>query len=382
MKNMKATVPTVFSLQGATARDPYQCPRCGDGGAPPSTAPRTLDPRPIQNRVLNPETSTPPWSRDVSRIPDSSEPPVPIQAGRILVADDDEGLRHIISTALVHAGFEVNAASDGQEAWEALLHERYDLLVTDIEMPRLPGINLIKRIREVGMSLPVIIASGTFPVERVRNDPQLQIAAALAKPFRIPELLDTVRDVLVASRGETTKQNAAAREWQSAFQQDATPSNASFPLTAVQPKAPKTLSRRVLIAEDDSVVRSSLAAVLESEGYVVEEARDGIEAVTRAIEHSPDLVLLDLNMPHWDGWTAFSQLDRVIPLLPIVVITARPNQYEKAVRLVVDAFMEKPLNIPILVHAIKRLTGEDETRHVRRITNRAFVTQLLGSEDH
>jgi CheY-like chemotaxis protein len=186
----------------------------------------------------------------------------------------------------------------------------------------------------------------------------------------------------VASRGETTKQNAAAREWQSAFQQDATPSNASFPLTAVQPKAPKTLSRRVLIAEDDSVVRSSLAAVLESEGYVVEEARDGIEAVTRAIEHSPDLVLLDLNMPHWDGWTAFSQLDRVIPLLPIVVITARPNQYEKAVRLVVDAFMEKPLNILILVHAIKRLTGEDETRHVRRITNRAFVTQLLGSEDH
>jgi hypothetical protein len=41
--------------------------------------------------------------------------------------------------------------------------------------------------------------------------------------------------------------------------------------------------------------------------------------------------------------------------------------------------MEKPLNIPILLRAIKRLTGEDENRRVRRITNRAFVTQLLGS---
>ena len=41
--------------------------------------------------------------------------------------------------------------------------------------------------------------------------------------------------------------------------------------------------------------------------------------------------------------------------------------------------MEKPLNIPILVRAIKRLTSEDEDRHVRRITNRAFVTQLLSS---
>jgi chemosensory pili system protein ChpA (sensor histidine kinase/response regulator) len=158
--------------------------------------------------------------------------------------------------------------------------------------------------------------------------------------------------------------------------------SASLPLTAEQPKAPKALPKRVLIADDDSVVRGSLAAVLESEGYMVDEARNGIEAVTRAIENLPDLVLLDLNMPHWDGWTAFSQLDRATPLLPIIVITARPNQYEKAVQLGVDAFMEKPLNIPILVRAIKRLTGEDEKRHVRRITNRAFVTQLLGSQDH
>jgi CheY-like chemotaxis protein len=148
-----------------------------------------------------------------------------------------------------------------------------------------------------------------------------------------------------------------------------------------EPENRPALPKRVLIADDDSLVRGSLAAVLESEGYVVDEAHNGIEAVTRAIEHSPDLVLLDLNMPHSDGWTAFSQLDRVTPLLPVIVITARSNQYEKAVLLGVDAFMEKPLNISNLVRAIKRLTSEDENRHVRRITNRAFVTQLLGSAD-
>lgn len=155
--------------------------------------------------------------------------------------------------------------------------------------------------------------------------------------------------------------------------------SASLPLTGKQPKSPDAVPIRVLIAEDDSIVRGSLAAVLESEGCVVDEARNGIEAVTRAIKHLPDLVLLDINMPHSDGWTAFSQLDRVTPLLPIVVITARPNQYEKAVRLGADAFMEKPLNIPVLVRAIKRLTSEDKKRHLRRITNPAFVTQLLGS---
>jgi CheY-like chemotaxis protein len=138
------------------------------------------------------------------------------------------------------------------------------------------------------------------------------------------------------------------------------------------------VTKRILIADDDASVRSGLAAVLELEGFVVDEAENGIKAVTRAIEHAPDLVLLDLNMPHWDGWTAFSQLDRVTPLLPIIVITARPNQYEKAVRLGVDAFMEKPLDFPTLLNAIATLIKEEPARHISRVTDRKFVTRLLS----
>jgi DNA-binding response OmpR family regulator len=153
-------------------------------------------------------------------------------------------------------------------------------------------------------------------------------------------------------------------------------------LTTEKPQPSKTNHNRILIADDDALVRGSLAAVLESEGFVVNEAENGVKAVTSAIEHAPDLVLLDLNMPHWDGWTAFSQLDRVAPLLAVIVITARPNQYPKAVQLGVDAFMEKPLDIPILVRAIKDLTSEEENRRMRRITHRGFVTQLLGGSEN
>jgi CheY-like chemotaxis protein len=137
--------------------------------------------------------------------------------------------------------------------------------------------------------------------------------------------------------------------------------------------------KRILVADDDVIVRGALAAVLESEGYAVDEAHNGIETVTRAIEHSPDLVFLDLNMPQLDGWRAFVQLDHVTPLVPVIVITARPHQYKEAVRLGVDAFMEKPLNIPLLLRAIKRLVSETPGQHVRRITSRAFVTRLLSS---
>ena len=186
-------------------------------------------------------------------------------------------------------------------------------------------------------------------------------------------------------RGRVASPSAAnlvmARDWYSTFQHDTTLPGSSRPAGAEEPSARNATSRCILIADDDAVVRGSLAAVLEAEGYAVDEARNGIEAVTRSINHAPDLILLDLNMPHWDGWTAFSQLDRVTPLLPVIVITARPHQYEKAVELGVDAFMEKPLNIPLLVSTIRRLTREDKRRRVRRITNPDFVTELLSSAD-
>ena len=182
-------------------------------------------------------------------------------------------------------------------------------------------------------------------------------------------------------RGGSPREHASAREWGSLFHHEATIPSEPLPLAAVQPEASKAFHHHVLIADDDALVRGSLAAVLESEGLVVDEANDGMEAVKRAAVHAPDLVLLDLNMPKMDGWTAFAKLDRVRPLVPVIVITARPHQYQEAVRLGVDAFMEKPLDIPILVSAIKRLTSEDENRHVRRITSATFVTQLLGSTD-
>ena len=135
--------------------------------------------------------------------------------------------------------------------------------------------------------------------------------------------------------------------------------------------------RRILIVDDDALVRASLAAVLHCEGYEVYGAEDGYAAIGSAIDHHPDLVLLDLNMPNMDGWVAFLKLENACPLVPVIVLTARPHQYKHAVKLGVDAFMEKPLNFPVMLRAIRKLTYESEDRHTRRITNPGFVTRLL-----
>jgi DNA-binding response OmpR family regulator len=312
------------------------------------------------------QTLTSAQPRDGSWDTGPSQPPVPARGQRILVADDEEDIRLLISSVLADDGFDVNTTSNGEQAWEALLHEPYDLLITDNEMPCLAGIELIERIRKAGLSLPIIMASGFFSGEGVRDYAQLQIAAVISKPFDICEFLNIVRIALRVSKAATATDPGPFV-------------GPRLPLSTPPPQDSKPAHNHVLIVDDDFLVRGSLASVLESEGYVVDEARNGIEAVTHAIEYAPDLVLLDLNMPHADGWAAFQQLDRVTPLLPVIVITARPNQYQEAVRVGVDAFMEKPLNIPVLVRAIKRLTSENEKRHVRRITNPAFVTRLLDN---
>jgi DNA-binding response OmpR family regulator len=308
---------------------------------------------------MYPQTRAPASPRDDLRVADPLRLADPAGRQKILIADDEEDIRQLILAILAGSGFEVDTVSDGERAWEAVRQGHYDLLIADNEMPRLTGMKLIERIRASGMSLPVVIVSGSLALELVPDHLQLQIAAIIAKPFDIDEFLNVVQTVLRPKDGEANTSGG-------------TVANALPPDLETRP-------HHVLIVEDDSIVRDSLVAALESEGYVVDEANSGMEAVSHAIEHVPDIVLLDLNMPYCDGWTTFSQLDRLTPLVPVIVITARPNQYEQAVRLRVDAFMEKPLNLPVLVRAIKRLTDEDENRHVRRITNPAFVTQLLDN---
>ncbi len=142
---------------------------------------------------------------------DFSLAPVTARLRRILVADDNECVRLGATALLARAGFGVDAAADGLEAWEALQQEHYDLLVTDHEMLRLTGLKLIERIRDAGMSLPIIMASGSCRTEEVRAFAQLQIAAFIPKPFEIREFLTVVRMALQESDKPTVTSHRAFR---------------------------------------------------------------------------------------------------------------------------------------------------------------------------
>ena len=111
---------------------------------------------------------------------------------RILVVEDDRDLRQFNAGVLIHSGYAVDVAEDGAAAWDALQANRYNLLITDNNMPRLTGMELLKKLRSARMGLPVIMATGTVPTQELAQNPWLEPVATLAKPYATGQLLDTV----------------------------------------------------------------------------------------------------------------------------------------------------------------------------------------------
>jgi DNA-binding response OmpR family regulator len=135
-------------------------------------------------------------------------------------------------------------------------------------------------------------------------------------------------------------------------------------------ESPRTFPR-LLLADDDATVRASLTDLLTMEGYVVIPARDGQHALELAASTEFDLVLLDLNMPVKNGWDTFEHLTSKHPLLPVVIITARPNQWFTAIGAGVGALLEKPMDIPTLLRTIRRLLAEPTKTRLARIAGQA-----------
>jgi CheY-like chemotaxis protein len=136
----------------------------------------------------------------------------------------------------------------------------------------------------------------------------------------------------------------------------------------------------ILLADDDPEILASLCAALSSEGYEVITANNGREACASFMRHQVDLVLLDLRMPVRDGWAAFERLTTTNPLVPIVMITARPDQYPLAVAAGVAAFMEKPLDLPLLIRAIDELLVEPVEQRLSRLAGRRPIARYLSKD--
>lgn len=118
------------------------------------------------------------------------------RAKKILVVDDEAGIRNLLFDALSSEGFNVSLAKDGQDSLDQMENRRFDLLITDINMPCVDGIELLKRMKKAGRKERVIIMTGKPVSHRLLEGDIPPVFTQLNKPFPMNSLLEVVISAL------------------------------------------------------------------------------------------------------------------------------------------------------------------------------------------
>ena len=114
----------------------------------------------------------------------------------VMVVDDDEKLRRLVGTVLSRAGHDIVAAADGEEALRLLGEKSPDLMVTDLNMPRMDGSRLVEEVRKRDPMLPLIVLTGLGTVDRAVEMMQKGACDFIAKPFNAEQLTGAVKRAL------------------------------------------------------------------------------------------------------------------------------------------------------------------------------------------
>ncbi len=123
--------------------------------------------------------------------------------GRVLVVDDDTGLREAVLRALRKKGYEAVGATDGLQGIHRLQHEAYDVIVTDLQMPRLDGLGLLREVRRLGYPQPLVVQTTVL-------DAPLEDVLRRAGAFRVLRKSDSL-ETLLQSVAEAQRAALAAR---------------------------------------------------------------------------------------------------------------------------------------------------------------------------
>ncbi len=132
---------------------------------------------------------------------------------KILVVDDDRVTAHVLRKALVADGFSATVVRDGIEALEALRTKRFDLLLLDVWMPRMNGLEVLAELRSRNVNTRVVVMTSDDTPETVLKAVRDQAFRYVHKPIAPPELIQTVREALAAPESRPIDVVSAKPEW-------------------------------------------------------------------------------------------------------------------------------------------------------------------------
>ena len=225
----------------------------------------------------------------------------------VLIVDDNIPVLELLEKVLALASYDVFKAPGGQQALDVFRRESIDVVITDIAMPGMGGVEFLKAIRENNASVPVVAMSGDF-------DAYAAVAAGfnafICKPFKISSILDIVADMLKKRR-------------------------------------------KILIVDDISEMRDIVRHVVQQLGFHAVEAGDGAEALQILEREGADLVVSDCSMPLINGRDLLAEVTARFPSLRVVVVSAS-FKAEDVEALKPFGFLGKPYRLQDLQQIIQK----------------------------
>ncbi len=207
---------------------------------------------------------------------------------RILVVDDDPGMVRTLKDVLRLHGWDVDGATSGAEAVEAVNQRAYTAVLMDVRMPGMDGLQAYHRIRLSRPNLPVLLMTA-FAAEDVVDEAQRSgVVRILPKPLDLRGTLRLLDDVLLSTQA-------------------------------------------VLVVDDDATFLGTLAAALRVHGHAVVEASSLPDAVAFAQDGAPRVILLHLHLDHLDPTHAVRAIREVNPGARLIIYSGRPSDFERTV---------------------------------------------------
>ena len=283
-------------------------------------------------------------------------------AARILVVDDHPNTATTLARAISQLGdgVEVMSATSGKEAIEYANGGAFDVLITDMMMPGINGLELIERLQTHPGGRPahsILITAYDVPGLK-ESARRLKVNEVIIKPVRPEHIYQIVSNIL-EGMGHTKIAAPAVK--------------------AHQPF-------KILIADDMPDNVTLLTRYMQSEGYQYITASNGVEALEKIRAEMPDLILLDVNMPQKDGFAVLAELraDSELQYIPVIILTAartNPGDVQSGLNLGADDYVTKPFDKRELFARIRtKLRVKEAEDAIRRRNRELSVLPEIAKE--
>ena len=267
---------------------------------------------------------------------------------KVLVIEDDETAREQLAKVIQKEGFEVVMAEDGRVGLEMFKNEHPEIVITDLKMPGIDGLEVMRKVRRFSTNVPIILITAYGETDTAISALREGALDYLKKPLDL--------ELLILALGR-------AREKIIEYK-----------------KAPPFPN--LLLADDEEMTRRRLARVLEKEDWKVFQASDGEEALNVFQQTKIDIVLLDIKMPKKDGIQTLHEMRNITANFEAIILTGYGDE-SSAIQAMRDGainFLKKPIDLDQMVvsveKAIEKLTSDRALKY--RIRELELAQEIIA----